>query len=346
MDAVERVETSWRGPHNMDWQGRQVLVTGAGGFIGSHLAEQLAREGARVRAFVLYNSFSSWGWLDHSPPSLRNNMEIFPGDVRDAERVAEAVCGCEVVFHLAALISIPYSYQAPESFVDTNVRGTLNVLNAARRQGGVKVIHTSSSEVYGTPKTVPIRETHPLQAQSPYSASKIAADKLAESFYHSFELPVVVLRPFNTYGPRQSARAVLPALLIQLLAGKREIILGALWPRRDLTYVDDTVAGFLCAAQSERAVGRTVQLGTGRDVSIGELAEIAIQILSVEAHVRSEAERMRPAGSEVERLLSDPSLAADLINWRPTVPLEEGIRRTADWLRDHLDQYKVDQYVV
>lgn len=330
----------------MNLQGRQVLVTGADGFIGSHLAERLAREGAQVRAFVLYNSFSSWGWLDSSPPPLRDKMEVFPGDVRDAEQVAEAVNGCDVIFHLAALISIPYSYQAPESYVDTNIHGTLNVLNAARRHGGVKVVHTSTSEVYGTPKEVPIRETHPLQAQSPYSASKIAADKLTESFFHSYGLPVVVLRPFNTYGPRQSTRAVLPTILTQLLAGQEEISLGALWPRRDLTYVDDTVEGFIRAAEVEEAVGRTVQLGTGRDISIGELAELAMEVLGRQARVVSRDERKRPAKSEVHKLLSDPSLAADLLGWVPTVSLEEGIIRTAAWLREHLRQYKVEQYLV
>ncbi len=330
----------------MDWKGRQVLVTGADGFIGSHLAERLATEGARVRAFVMYNSFSSYGWLDHSEPSLRNEMEVFSGDVRDASQVAEAVKGCEVVFHLAALISVPYSYQAPASFLDTNVGGTLNVLKAACNQGGAKVIHTSTSEVYGTPATVPIRESHPLQAQSPYAASKIAADKLAESFYYSYDLPVVVLRPFNTYGPRQSARAVLPTILTQLLSDQKEVRLGALWPRRDLTYVDDTVEGLLQAAVVEDAVGKTIHLGTGRDVSIRELAELAISVLGIEAAVVSEDQRKRPAKSEVERLVSDPSLANTLLGWSPSVCLEEGIKRTADWLAKRLDQYKVEQYLV
>ena len=323
-----------------------MLVTGADGFIGSHLAERLAGEGAKVRALVLYNSSGSWGWLDHSPPAQRDMIEVFPGDVRDSELVAEAVRDCEVVFHLAALISVPYSQQAPESVVDTNVRGTLNVLQAARLHGGVKVIQTSTSEVYGTPSEVPIRESHPLQAQSPYAASKIAADKLAESFYYSYDLPIVVLRPFNTYGPRQSTRAVLPTILTQLLSGKSEIHLGALWPRRDLTYVDDTVNGFLRAAQAEEAVGRTVQLGTGRDLSILELAELAIKLMDSPARVVSRDERLRPASSEVERLVSDPSLAMELLGWQSTISLEEGIARTAEWLKDRLGEYKVEQYVV
>ena len=331
---------------NSHWQGKRVLVTGADGFIGSHLAEQLAGDGARVRAFVLYNSFSSWGWLDQSPSELRETMEIFPGDVRDAERVDEAVRGCDVVFHLAALISVPYSFHAPESFVDTNVRGTLNVLQAAQRRGAVKVIHTSTSEVYGTPAEVPISEAHPLRAQSPYAASKIAADKLAESFYYSYGLRVVILRPFNTYGPRQSSRAVLPTILTQLLAGQEEVSLGALRPRRDLTYVEDTVSGFVRAAEVEEAVGRTIQLGTGRDISVGELAELASDVLGIPARVVSRDERMRPAISEVEQLLCDPALAKELLDWIPATCLEDGIARTAEWMREHMDRDKVKQYLV
>jgi UDP-glucose 4-epimerase len=328
------------------WQGKRVLVTGADGFIGSHLTERLVCEGADVRAFVLYNSFSSWGWLDQSPAEVRDALDVRPGDIRDAEQVADAVHGREVVFHLAALISVPYSFQAPRSFVDTNVGGTLNVLEAARRAGGAKVVQTSTSEVYGTPKDVPIRETHPLQAQSPYAASKIAADKLAESFSHTFELPVVVLRPFNTYGPRQSSRAVLPAILTQLLAGKEEITLGAMWPRRDLTYVDDTIEGFLRAAEVDEAVGETIQLGTGRDVSIRELAELAMTVLDLSATIRSEDERLRPPNSEVDRLLSDPSRAKEILGWTPAVCLEEGIRRTAEWLRRNGSGETAGRYVV
>lgn len=328
------------------WHGRRVLVTGADGFIGSHLTERLVCEGAAVRAFVLYNSFSSWGWLDKSPAKVRDALDVRSGDIRDAEQVADAVQGCDVVFHLAALISVPYSFQAPRSFVDTNVGGTLNVLEAARRAGGAKVVHTSTSEVYGTPREVPIRETHPLKARSPYAASKIAADKLAESFSHAFELPVVVLRPFNTYGPRQSARAVLPAILTQLLAGKEEITLGASCPRRDLTYVDDTVEGFLRAAEADEAVGETIQLGTGRDVSIKELAELAMMVVDRSATIRSADERLRPTNSEVERLLSDPSRAKEILGWTAAVCLEEGIRRTADWLRRNGSGEMAERYLV
>jgi len=327
------------------WKKRRVLVTGADGFIGSHLVERLVHEGARVRAFVFYNSFGSWGWLDHTPADLLSVIEIFPGDIRDIERVEKAVKGCDIIFHLAALVSIPYSYLSPQSFVDTNVCGTLNVLKAARHDR-IKVIHTSTSEVYGTPERIPIRETHPLKAQSPYAASKIAADKLAESFFYTYDLPVAILRPFNTYGPRQSARAVLPAILTQLLCSRKELSLGSLWPRRDLTYVDDTVGGFVRAADVEEAVGQTIQLGTGRDISIGELAELAMSVLGIQARVISQGERLRPPTSEVERLVSDPSMAADLLGWKPMVSLEEGIGRTADWLRKHIDLYKADQYLV
>lgn len=331
---------------SMAWLNKRVLVTGAGGFIGSHLVERLLGEGALVRALVHYNSLSSWGWLKEIPEELCSNLEVAFGDVRDSEQMVEIVQGCEVIFHLAALISIPYSYLAPESFVDTNVRGSLNVLNAARRHGNIRIIHTSTSEVYGTPETVPITETHPLRAQSPYSASKIAADKLAESFYYTYGLPVTVLRPFNTYGPRQSARAVLPTILTQLLSGHREIRLGALWPRRDLTYVSDTVEGFLKAAENEQAIGRVIQLGTGRDVSVSELVELAVKLLEVSAQVVCEDRRLRPSSSEVEGLLSNPALASDLLGWRPTVTLETGILQTAEWLKGHLDYYKSEQYVV
>ena len=328
----------------MDFSNKRVLVTGAGGFIGSHLVERLLREGALVRALVRYNSSGFWGWLQRYQGKVaQENIEVISGDVRDQKFIAEAVEGCEIIFHLAALIAIPYSYQAPGSYVDTNVNGTLNVLMAAQSEG-IRVIHTSTSEVYGTPHSVPITESHPLQAQSPYAATKIAADKLAESFFCSFDLPVTVLRPFNTFGPRQSARAVLPAILTQLIAGKTEIRLGALWPRRDLTFVDDTVEGFLRAAIRDEAIGRTVHLGTGRDISIGDLVKLAIETLRVDAEVVSEDERMRPEKSEVGELLSDPSLAAEILDWKPKVSLEQGIATTATWLTENLARYNVDRY--
>jgi NAD dependent epimerase/dehydratase len=323
-----------------------VLVTGADGFIGSHLAERLVREGARVRALVQYNSFGRWGWLDRADPDLLAGMDVIAGDIRDSERMASAVDGCAAVFHLAALIAIPYSYEAPQSYVDTNITGTLNVLTAARRHGGAKVIHTSTSEVYGTPLEVPIRETHPLQGQSPYSASKIAADKLAESFHHAFGLPVVVLRPFNTYGPRQSDRAVLPTILSQLLSGRETLRLGSLWPRRDLTYVDDTVEGFVCAAVTDAAVGDTIQLGTGLDWSIEDLAAMAMAVVGRTVPIVTEDQRQRPPASEVARLLSDPARARAVLGWEPRVVLEEGIRRTAAWVADNLHAYRADRYAI
>lgn len=324
----------------MSWLGRRVLVTGADGFIGSHLAEALARAGAEVRAFCLYNSQGSWGWLDQAPPELRSKLDVRLGDIRDAAFVEAASDGVEVIFHLAALIAIPYSYAAPESFVETNVRGTLNVLEAARRRKVARVVHTSTSEVYGTPSTLPIRETHPLQAQSPYAATKVAADQLALSFQRSFETPVVVLRPFNTYGPRQSTRAVLPAMLSQLLAGRTEIELGRLDTRRDLTFVSDTVDGFLRAGELAGLEGQTIQLGTGRAVSIGELFEAACKVTGMAAQVKQDARRLRPDASEVLVLESDPSLARERLGWTPRVTLEEGVQRTADWLRAHLQHYK------
>lgn len=325
-------------------RGAQVLVTGAGGFIGSHLCERLVREGYKVRAYVRYKSDSSWGWLDRSP--LKQDMDIVSGDVVDRDSVARAMKGCDAVFHLAALMSIPYSYEAPLSYVRTNVEGTLNILTAARDLGVQRIINTSTSEVYGTPETVPITETHPLKGQSPYSATKIAADKLSESFFYSFGLPVTILRPFNTYGPRQSTRAVLPVILTQLLSGSRELRLGALHPRRDMTLVSDTVDGFIKAAESDRAVGKTVQLGTGRDISIGELARLAMTVTGHEAEIICENERLRPPQSEVERLLSHPALAKDLIGWSPQVSLEDGIRQTAAWLRENMLHFRPGHYSI
>jgi NAD dependent epimerase/dehydratase len=313
--------------------GVRVLVTGADGFIGSHLAERLVAEGADVRAFCLYNSRGSAGWLDEAPVETREAIDIRLGDIRDARFVEAAMDGVEVVFHLAALIAIPYSYTAAESFVDTNVRGTLNVLEAGRRTGVRRIVHTSTSEVYGTPDVLPIRETHPLSAQSPYAATKLAADQLALSFQMSHGLPVVVLRPFNTYGPRQSDRAVLPTMIRQLLDGRAEIRLGRLDTRRDLTFVADTVDGFVRAATADDVVGRTIQLGTGRAETIGELVEIARRLIGSDATVVTDPSRLRPDASEVMALLSDPSLARELLGWEAGTGLERGIAATIEWIR-------------
>ena len=310
------------------------LVTGADGFIGSHLVQRLIAEGDSVRAMCVYNSTGSVGWLADLPEDERAAVDVQFADVRDAERVRDLVAGVDVVYHLAALIAIPYSYVSPRSFVETNVVGTLNVLEAARTAGTSRVVHTSTSEVYGTPQTVPIDEGHPLHGQSPYSASKIGADMLAEAWSRSFEVPVTVLRPFNTYGPRQSARAVIPVVLGQMLAGAEEIRLGSLDTRRDFTYVTDTVDGFVRAARAPLgAAGEVIQLGTGRDVSIGELVELCRAVTGSSAQVVLDADRVRPAASEVERLLSSPARALDRLGWAPQVSLEDGLARTADWLR-------------
>ncbi|MFM2151898.1 MAG: hypothetical protein RL199_333 [Pseudomonadota bacterium] len=324
-------------------KGRKVLVTGADGFIGSHLVEQLVELGADVRAFCLYNSRGSYGWLDESRPEIQRAVDFRLGDIRDANFVRQATKGCDVVLHLAALIAIPYSYLAPESFVQTNVQGTLNVLDAARACDVARVVHTSTSEVYGTPATLPIRETHPLNAQSPYAATKVAADQLALSYQRSFQVPAVVLRPFNTYGPRQSARAVLPAILTQLLAGQREILLGRLDTRRDLTFVTDTVEGFIRAAVAPGVEGEVVQLGTGHAVTVQELFDACCQAVGVDAVARLDERRLRPDPSEVLVLESDWSRARDVLGWSPRVTLDAGLRRTVEWLRRHLDAYKPGQ---
>ncbi len=317
----------------MSLAGVKVLVTGADGFIGSHLVERLAADGADVRAFCIYNSRGSAGWLDEAAPSVRAVLDVRLGDIRDARFVEEAMEGVEVVFHLAALIAIPYSYTAAESFVDTNVRGTLNVLEAARRTRPRRVVVTSTSEVYGTPDELPIRETHPLNAQSPYAATKVAADQLTLAFQRSFGVPAVVLRPFNTYGPRQSERAVLPTMIRQLLAGQREIRLGRLDTRRDLTFVADTVDGFVRAADAPGIEGRTIQLGTGRAESIGELVEIARRLTGSGATVVQDPARLRPDASEVMVLLSDPSVARDTLGWEARTSLEEGVAATVAWMQ-------------
>jgi UDP-glucose 4-epimerase len=323
-----------------------VLVTGADGFIGSNLVERLVADGVSVRAFCLYNPQGSWGWLDHASAEVKRAIDVRLGDIRDPGFVAEACRGVDVVLHLAALIAIPYSYVAPESFVSTNVQGTLNVLEAARRHGVGRVVQTSTSEVYGTPAELPIRETHPLNAQSPYAATKVAADQLSLAYQRSFGTPVVVLRPFNTYGPRQSTRAIIPSILTQLIEGKREIALGRLDTRRDLTYVGDSVDGFVRAAFTPGLEGRVVQLGTHRAVSIAELFALACRVVGVEATVKQEERRMRPDASEVLVLDSDPALARELLGWQPTVSLEEGLKRTAEWLRANLSKYRTDFFHV
>jgi NAD dependent epimerase/dehydratase len=329
---------------------RRVLVTGADGFIGSHLVEELVASGERVRALAQYNSFNSWGWLETLAPSVRANVEVISGDIRDAYFVHSIVAGCDVVYHLAALIAIPYSYVAPEAYVATNVGGTLNVLTAARDHGVAKVIHTSTSEVYGTAQFVPITEDHPLQAQSPYAATKVAADQLALSFHRSFDLPVAVLRPFNTYGPRQSARAIIPTIMTQILSGKRGIRLGSLSPTRDFTFVKDTARAFLCLANSDQGIGDVINSGSNFEVTIGDVARLAADVLDTVIEIEEDSERIRPAKSEVERLWSDNSKAKRLIGWAPQYAGLEGFRRglaeTGEWLREpaNLARYKADQY--
>jgi len=317
------------------------LVTGAGGFIGSHLTERLTQLGVRVRALVEYNPLGSWGWLDESP--VRDEVEVFAGDVRDPMSVRRAVQGVDTVFHLAALIGIPYSYEAPLSYIRTNVEGTMNVLQAALEAGSERVVHTSTSEVYGTARTVPIREDHPLNAQSPYAASKIGADKMAESFHLSFGLPVTTLRPFNTYGPRQSARAVIPTIATQALAG-RPITLGNLQPTRDFLFVEDTVEAFVRAGAAPDAVGRVVNVGSGREISIGDLAQLILRLCGVDAKVVTNEERLRPPASEVERLCADASAAREILDWEPRIELEEGLRRTIEWLGRNAERYRPALY--
>jgi len=324
-----------------DFEGKTVLVTGAGGFIGSHLTECLAEHGAKVRALVHYNALGSSGWLDES--HWRDKIEILAGDICDRDSVRTAMQGTEVVFHLAALIAIPYSYRAPDSYVRTNVIGTLNVLQSARELGVGRVVHTSTSEVYGTARHVPIDEAHPLQGQSPYSASKIGADKMAEAFHLSFGLPVVTVRPFNTFGPRQSARAVIPTIISQALDGG-VVRLGSLHPTRDLNFVSNTVDGFLRAALEPAAVGRTVNLGSGREISIGDLAALIGRLMDCRLKIISEDQRIRPERSEVERLLASNALAASLLNWQPAVGLEEGLRRTIEWVKSNREKYRPGMY--
>jgi NAD dependent epimerase/dehydratase len=327
---------------------RKVLVTGSDGFIGSHLVEALLDEGCRVRAFVYYNSFNSLGWLDTLSRDKLGSIEVFAGDVRDPNGVRKSVEGVEAVFHLAALIGIPFSYHSPDSYVDTNVRGTLNVLQACRDQEVGRVVVTSTSEVYGTAHYVPMDEAHPKQAQSPYSATKIGADAIADSFFRSFNLPVTIARPFNTFGPRQSARAVIPTILTQLLTGKDRICLGSLHPCRDLTYVSDTCAGFIALAGCDAAVGKEVNIGNGREISVGNLAQLIMTTLGKQVDVIGADERMRPAESEVERLVCDNRVIRELTGWEPKITLVQGLLRTAEWFqnRENITRYKTDIYNV
>jgi dTDP-glucose 4,6-dehydratase len=325
------------------WTGQKVLVTGAGGFIGSHLVESLVSHGASVRAFVHYNSRGDAGMLRWTPADILKAVELLGGDLRDQDAIQKAVDGCQFVCHLGALISIPYSYLHPAEVAEVNLIGTLNILLACRNAAVRRLIHTSTSEVYGTAQRTPIDEAHPLHAQSPYSASKIGADKLAESFYCSYELPVVTVRPFNTYGPRQSTRAVIPTIVTQAL-GNEEIRLGNLESTRDFTYVTDTVNGFLLAASATEVEGQTLNLGTGQEISIGALAEKVIQKTGSQAQVTLQSARLRPAGSEVMRLVSDNSFARRRLGWTPTVSLDDGLDSTIRWIRDHLEHYRIGIY--
>lgn len=329
----------------MQLKGRPVLVTGAGGFIGGHLAAELVAAGARVRGFVRYNSRDERGTLDWLEPAVAAEIEVVSGELRDVESVRAATQNVEAIFHLGALIAIPYSYVNPRDFFEVNVLGSLNVAQAALAEQVERVVHVSTSEVYGTAKTVPITEEHPLEPQSPYAASKLAADKLMDSFQRSFELPVTIVRPFNTYGPFQSARAIVPTIISQALSGG-PLQLGSLEPRRDLTFVRDTAAAFIAAARTDAAVGRTVQLGTGHDVSIGELVDLVGEVLGRRLTVEHDPQRVRPAGSEVMRLISSPELADQLIDWRPTVTLSDGLARTAAWIEANLARYRVGQYAI
>lgn len=328
----------------------KVLVTGADGFIGSHLTEALVKSGHDVRAFVLYNSFNSWGWLDHTSKSIRDHLDVFSGDIRDPNGVRTAMKDCDAVLHLAALIAIPYSYHSPDTYIDTNVKGTLNVLQAARDRGVRRVIHTSTSEVYGTARFVPITEEHPLQGQSPYSASKIGADQLAYSFYTSFDLPVVIARPFNTYGPRQSARAVIPTIITQMANGQRKIRLGAVSPTRDFNFVSDTVAGFISALESSAGLGEVINFGSNFEISIGDTAQLIAEVMNREVEIDTDETRLRPENSEVERLWADNSKAKKLLNWQPSYGGRDGFKRglieTAEWFMNpaNLAVYKADRY--
>lgn len=329
---------------------KKILITGADGFIGSHLTEALVLAGYEVKAFTYYNSFNTWGWLDHCLPGVKGQFEVFSGDIRDSHGVRTAMQGCDAVLHLAALIAIPYSYHSPDTYVDTNVKGTLNVLQAARECAVSKVVHTSTSEVYGTARFVPITEDHPLQGQSPYAATKIGADQMALSFYSSFQLPVTIVRPFNTYGPRQSARAVIPTIVTQIAQGKRAIHLGSLHPTRDFSFITDTVAGFIAALNSDVAVGEVINLGSNFEVSIGDTAKLIAEIMGESIAIHSDNQRIRPENSEVERLYASNTKAQRLLGWQPKFGgvdgLRRGLTRTIDWFQDkhNLSKYKTNIY--
>lgn len=334
----------------MNLKNKKILITGSDGFIGSHLTEALVRMGCNVRAVVYYNSFNSWGWLDDSPEEIKKELNVFAGDVRDPHGMKNAMQGCDVVFHLAALIAIPYSYHSPDTYVDTNIKGTLNILQAARELDIEKVIHTSTSEVYGTARYVPIDEEHPLQGQSPYSATKIGADQIALSFYRSFNTPVSIIRPFNTYGPRQSARAVIPTIITQIAAGQRELRLGSLHPTRDFSYVNDTVKGFIAVAESDNSLGEVINIGSNYEVSIGDLVQTITAIMKADIQIKTDDNRIRPEKSEVERLWADNKKAVQLTGWQPEYAGMEGLKRglqeTIDWFSDpnNLKRYKTGVY--
>ena len=329
---------------------KKILVTGADGFIGSHLVETLVRQKYNVRAFVMYNSFNTWGWLDHASKEIKEQIEIFTGDIRDPYGVKEAMKGCDVVLHLAALIAIPYSYHSPDTYIDTNIKGTLNIVQAARELGIEKVVHTSTSEVYGTAQFVPITEEHPLQGQSPYSASKIGADQIAMSFYNSFATPVAIIRPFNTYGPRQSARAVIPTIITQIANGHRKIKLGSVSPTRDFNYVKDTVNGFIAVAESKNSVGQVINIGSNYEISIGDTVQLIAESMGVEIEIEIDEQRLRPEKSEVERLWASNAKAKRLLGWEPAYGgrdgFKQGLKETIEWFtcQDNLKKYKADVY--
>ena len=323
---------------------KRILVTGADGFIGSHLTEELVKQGEKVKAFAYYNSFNTWGWLDTLPKDIMKEVEVFTGDVRDPNGVREAMKGMEEVYHLAALIAIPFSYHSPDTYVDTNIKGTLNVLQAARHIDISRLLITSTSEVYGTAQYVPIDELHPFQGQSPYSATKIGADRLAESFYRSFNMPITIVRPFNTYGPRQSARAVIPTIITQLLSGKEEIDLGSLTPTRDFNFVKDTANGFIEIAKSDKTIGEEINIATQQEISIGELAQELIRQINPNAKIICDEQRLRPEKSEVNRLLGSNEKIKKLTNWKPNYTFEQGIAETVEFFKGNLDKYKTDIY--